>query len=168
MTFETLAAKAMNAVMSRQRHLHVEAAATRPAAFDESRFAAAAAARPDDAAAFDTSVLMLVSWPQMRHVPPQVLPAYARVCALLAYSPSVGFLVHRRLGLGGEEVQQVLHELHEAGRLRVIAGDGTGHDHPGGHPGPAGAIAASACDAASMEPPRRPTLWGRLLQKLLD
>lgn len=163
MTFETLAAKAMNAVMSRQRHVHVEAATTPAAGLDESRFPAAATVRPDDGDAFETKVLSLASWPQMRHVPAQLLPAYARVCALLAYNPSVGFLVRRRLGLDGEEVKKVLHALQAAGHLRVTAGDGPGHDLDHGDP-PVDAI-AFASDTA---PPRRHTLWSRLLQKLLD
>jgi hypothetical protein len=163
-TFETLAAKAMNAVMSRQRHLHVEAAATPPAAaLHESRFPAAAVSPPDDADAFETKVLTLASWPQMRHVPAQLLPAYARVCALLAYNPSVGFLVRRRLGLDGEEVKKVLQALQAAGHLRVTVCDGPGHDLDHGD-APVDAI-AFPCDAA---PPRRPTLRSRLLQKLLD
>ncbi|WP_140634889.1 hypothetical protein [Methylibium rhizosphaerae] len=72
MTFETLAAKAMNAVMSRQRHLHVDAAAFPPAALHESRSPAAAVSRPDDAAAFETKVLTLAqeqALPGMRRHP---------------------------------------------------------------------------------------------------
>lgn len=176
MTFESLAAKAMNAVALRQHRLHVEAAATTPAELTESRFLAAATSRPPvlradppgaaempaDDAAFETKVLMLASWPQMRAVPAELLAIYARVCALLAYSPSVGFLVHRRLGLESMEVLPVLRALHEAGHLRVTTGDAHHQSDVQGD-----AIAVEASIDAQVEPPPRNTLWTRLLAKLL-
>ncbi|MGJ7505479.1 MULTISPECIES: hypothetical protein [unclassified Variovorax] len=108
---------------------------------------------------FETKVLTLASWPQLRQVPADRLGCYARICVLLAYAPSVGFLIHRRLGLESEEVLPVLHALHDAGHLRV-----TCDAHQPGN------TTILEEEAPSVEPEiaRRTTLWGKLLTKLLS
>lgn len=107
---------------------------------------------------YDTKVLTLQSWPHMRALPAQQLGRYARVCSLLAYNPSVGYLVHRRLGLDAAEVMPVLQALHDAGHLRV----GSDEVRPAG---PALGEARAQSVASPTAAPR--ALWGRLLAKLL-
>lgn len=171
MSFETLAGKAMRAVLSRRNNFNVppapaaqttrEGAATLPPLSlfelrDASGTPFAEAPLPDMDEFGGQRVLHLTSWPHMRAIPPDRLIACARVCALLSHGPSVGFLVHRRLGLPREAVLPVLHALHADGCLR-LAGDEEQQ---------ATTTAAWSTDPYP-ESTRRPNVWVKLLQKLL-
>jgi hypothetical protein len=167
-TFELLAEKALSAVLARRRQTDTATAPAEPEtaeATGETDEAAVLVTEsvtesvlPEHPSPYDTRVLTLQSWPHMRDIPVQLLGCHARVCALLAYNPSVGYLVHRRLGLEAAEVLTVLQSLHDAGHLRV------GSDEP--RPaGPAPREARADTVAPSTAAPR--PLWGRLLARLL-
>ena len=172
MSFETLAGNAMRAVLSRRNQgdaaltsrsqaatrepvTTVHSGLPRPRDFSGSFLLEEL---PPDGDRFDErKVLHLTSWPSMRELPPDRLMAFARVCALLSLSPSVGFLVHRRLGLPREAVLPVLHALHADGHLRLAGTEGQ---------------AAEATDTSpaelDRESTRRPNVWTKLLAKLLN
>lgn len=106
----------------------------------------------------EQKMLHLTSWPELRVVPQDCLIACARICALLSQSPSVGFLVHRRLALPRDQILPVLRALHARGHLRIV-----GSDLPAANP-------AGACEPGEPEgtSTRRPSVWDKLLARLLD
>lgn len=108
-------------------------------------------ALPADAPA-SRAVVALDHWPQMRRVPADRRVDMARICALLAHSPSASFLIHRRLDLPVETVRALLRDLHGHGCLRMA--------------GPAGTSAAAAGSDHHEEPARAPSLWNKLLKRL--
>jgi len=97
-------------------------------------------------------IVALARWPQMRHLRGEQLADCARICALLAHSPSAVFLIHRRLDLPAATVQSLLADLHTKGHLRID--------------GDAGATKPSAQESEAS--PRIPTIWGKLLRRLLS
>lgn len=109
--------------------------------------------------AFETEMLTLASWPQLRRLPAERLGIYARICVLLAYTPSVGYLIHRRLGLRSDDVQHVLRALHDEGHLRVSSGPHQRNDE---------VLLAEKAATDQPQVPPRVTLWGKLLTKLLS
>lgn len=103
----------------------------------------------------DRALLQLNSWPKLTQLPP---PAdhemLARVCALLACKPTVGFLVPRILGAPAPRVQRALEALYRDGHVRLAggaAGVGTMTD---------------AGDEIVSPPPRQASLLHRLWQRL--
>lgn len=105
-------------------------------------------------------MLRLHAWPEMRSLPPEDLLPYANICALLAHGPSVGFLIHRRIGMAREQVMPRLMAMHRAGYLEVV------HDEMAGL-GRAGSGAVRS-EPREMPPiPTRPSIWSRMMDKLL-
>lgn len=171
-SFETLAGNAMRAVLARREHggpavsSHSQATLREPAATAHSGLprprdipsSFRMGELPSEGPQFDErKVLHLTSWPAMRELPPDRLIVCARVCALLSLSPSVGFLVHRRLGLPREAILHVLHTLHADGHLRL-----------GGAEGQQTEAADTSLADHDRESTRRPNVWTKLLAKLLS
>jgi hypothetical protein len=129
MRSEGLAERALRAVLARRAGKapapEVEAppplarpSGEAPSAFNSSSFDMVPVAAPVEDFV-PSRVVHLVRWPEMRRVPLEKLGHCAHICALLAHSPSVGFLVHRRLGLPRDEVMPLLYGLHADGYLRM-------------------------------------------------
>src|SRR5690348_7680623 len=112
-------------------------------------------ASPSTAGSLDMALLQLNSWPKLTQLPP---PAdhemLARVCALLASKPTVGFLVPRILGAPAARVQCALDALYRDGHLRLA--------------GPAAGVATmTGASSEIVSPPARQAsflhrLWQRL------
>lgn len=122
---------------------------------DDTGFALSAFADPPDAAALDealasSTVIALVGWPQLRRLPAEQQVDIARICALLAQSPSASFLIHRRLDLPVAAVRASLRELRHQGCLRAAAR----------------AAATASPVVGTEEPARADSLWSKLLKRL--
>ncbi len=122
---------------------------------DDTCFALSAFAdSPDPAAHEDAStsstVIALVGWPQLRRLPAAQQVDIARICALLAHSPSASFLIHRRLDLPVATVRASLRELRNQGCLRAAGR----------------AVAAASPTPGTEEPVRADSLWSKLLRRL--
>ncbi len=119
---------------------------------DDTGFAlsAFADAAPQADASTSSTVIALVRWPQLRQLPAGQQVDMARICALLAHSPSATFLIHRRLDLPVTTARELLRELRNQGCLRA-----------------AGRAAAASAPAAGIEEPvRADSLWSKLLKRL--
>lgn len=80
----------------------------------------------DSSVLLDRALLTLVAWPNLARMPRQDVPELSRICALLSWKPTVGFLVPRTLGLPQQRVQQLLGQLHAAGFLGAGASASAG------------------------------------------
>ncbi|WP_343292703.1 hypothetical protein AAHN93_12605 [Vandammella animalimorsus] len=95
----------------------------------------------------------------------------ARICALLARKPTVGFLVHRSVDMPSHKVEKVLRQLQESGCVDVFQ---TGRDTLKAQIQTMGEIFSDAGDvvpdaAAPQEeaaPPAMPTPAGSFLKRL--
>ncbi|WP_439385941.1 hypothetical protein [Ideonella sp. YS5] len=102
-------------------------------------------------------MLQLNSWPRLTQLPAQAdHEMLARVCALLACKPTVGFLVPRILDAPAARVHAALEALYRDGHVRLLAG-------------PAGVSATSGASGDLMTLPTRQAsflhrLWQRLAQ----
>jgi hypothetical protein len=104
------------------------------------------------------SVFRLESWPCLTHLPEDVVPVVARVCALLARKPTTASLIHLALGMSEEQVVAVI----EALRL---------HEHistPGGANAAAAPGASQSAVAAPNDEvkPSENSLIGKIWQRL--
>jgi len=171
-SFETLAGNAMRAVLARREHVgpavasHSQATLRQAVPIGHSGLPRSGdipgsfrlGECPPERPRFDEcKVLYLTSWPSMRELPPDRLMACARVCALLSLGPSVGFLVHRRLGLPRAAVLPVLEALHADGHLRLAGAEGQQTEATDTSP-----------TEFDRESTRRPNVWTKLLAKLLN
>jgi hypothetical protein len=64
----------------------------------------------------------LRSWPDMRSLAPESLPAVARICALIANRPTAAYLVAARLHESKDTVLRLLDELRGSGHVEADAG----------------------------------------------
>lgn len=70
---------------------------------------------------FRFSLVRLVSWPSLIHLPPDIQPAVARLCALLARKPSAASLLPLLLELPESQVFLLIEALRLHGHLQVSA-----------------------------------------------
>lgn len=85
--------------------------------------------------ALEHVLLRLQRWPNLSRMPAEAdLRITARVCALLARQPTVGFFIPRLLNLPRDEVAPVLAVLQRQGVIEAARLSGTEDDGP---PGPA-------------------------------
>ena len=70
---------------------------------------------------FQFSVVRLVSWPSLTHMPQDVLPAVARLCALLARKPSTASLLPLLLELPETQVFMLIEALRLNGHVQVAS-----------------------------------------------
>lgn len=68
---------------------------------------------------FQFKVVRLVSWPSLTHLPPEVQPSMARLCALLARKPSAASLLPLLLNLPESQVFMLIEALHLHGHIQV-------------------------------------------------
>jgi hypothetical protein len=68
---------------------------------------------------FQFKVVRLVSWPSLTHLPPEVQPSMARLCALLARKPSAASLLPLLLNLAESQVFMLIEALHLHGHIQV-------------------------------------------------
>ncbi|HEX7644455.1 MAG TPA: hypothetical protein VF472_19780 [Burkholderiaceae bacterium] len=103
-------------------------------------------------------LLYLYRWPDLRNVDSAQQVICARICALLAFRPSVEFLVGPRIGIANEEVAPILSSLRDLGAIGPTAANS---DY----------VEAVEDDFVELkenlgkEPPRN-TLWGKFLNRL--
>lgn len=116
-----------------------------------------AADRPRRIELLDQELLRLRRWPSLTRLPPDVdVGLVARVCALLARKPTVGFLVARMLDVPHLRVGPLLARLHGAGCIEIVrAGTPAANDAP----------ATSAPPAARLPDRRFIALLWRLLAR---
>jgi hypothetical protein len=69
--------------------------------------------------AFQFKVVRLLSWPSLTHLPPEVQPSMARLCALLARKPSAASLLPLLLNLPESQVFMLIEALHLHGHIQV-------------------------------------------------
>jgi hypothetical protein len=112
-------------------------------------------ASPPTAGSLDRALLQLSSWPRLTQLPAEAdHEMLARVCALLACKPTVGFLVPRILDAPVERVQRSLEALYRDGHVRLVAGA-------------AGVSATSGASSDLMSlPSRQASFLRRLWQRL--
>jgi len=112
---------------------------------------------------FQLSMVRLVSWPSLTHLPEDVLPAVARICALLARKPTAAALIPLTLGLPEAQVFLLIEALRLQGHVQVS----------GAEPRAEGAINPAVQQvhaSAAVEPAERPagpSLIGKLWQRLV-
>ena len=104
------------------------------------------------------SVFRLESWPCLTHLPEEVIPLVARVCALLARKPTTASLIPLALGMSEEQVLAVI----EAMRL---------YQHVSMSGGANAAAASGAAQSAVANPndevkPAENSLIGKIWQRL--
>lgn len=68
---------------------------------------------------FQYNVVRLQSWPSLAYMPEEVVPAVARICALLARKPTTASLIPLTLGLPEAQVFALLEVLRLNGHLQV-------------------------------------------------
>lgn len=111
---------------------------------------------------FQFSVVRLVSWPSLTHLPQDVLPAVARLCALLARKPSAASLLPLLLDLPETQVFMLIEALRLHGHVHVAS---TAADTEHG--------AEASASAAEAAPPVQPAtqsfitkVWQRLVTRV--
>lgn len=111
---------------------------------------------------FRLGLVYLKSWPAIPDLPQEMAAPVARVCALLAHKPTVGFLVGRVLELPDEEARRILQVLHRFGHLEVLQRRGVPGAEGAVEPPPAGEA------AIAVAPPAPSAFLGRLWNKLVS
>lgn len=111
---------------------------------------------------FQYSVLRLQSWPSLAYLPEDIVPAVARICALLAHKPTTASLIPLTLGLPEAQVFSLLEVLRLNDHVQVhgLA--------PSGSAGQAEAIAANAEIASQQASPLERSLIAKLWQRLVN
>lgn len=69
---------------------------------------------------FQFKVVRLVSWPSLTHLPQEVQPSMARLCALLARRPSAASLLPLLLNLPESQVFMLIEALHLHDHIQVV------------------------------------------------
>jgi len=103
---------------------------------------------------FQLSLLHLVSWPSLTHLPEDLQPTVARICALLARRPTTGSLLPVLLGRSEARVFPLIEALRLCGHLQA----------GGAHP--ARVTAPPEADVAPASRPPAQSLLGQLWQRL--
>lgn len=67
--------------------------------------------QPQASYEFRFSLLRLISWPSLTHLPEPIIPTVARICALLARKPTAASLIPLMLGMSEEQVFPVIETL---------------------------------------------------------
>jgi len=113
--------------------------------------------QPLEAYQFRFSLLRLVSWPGLTHLPDEHIPAVARICALLARKPTAASLIPLTLGMSEEQAFALIEVLRQNQNIEAVGGIG-------------GTASVSAQDAApelqADDKPRESSLIGKLWQRL--
>lgn len=104
---------------------------------------------------FQLSMVRLVAWPSLTQLPQEVVPAVARLCALLARKPTTVFLLPQLLELPEVQVARMIQVLQLDGCTQL-----------------SGMAAAPAADTPAAVPhegvrPAAPSLIGKIWQRLL-
>ena len=69
---------------------------------------------------FRFNVVRLMSWPSLTHLPAEIQPTMARLCALLARRPSTASLLPLLLNLPEAEVFILIEALHLHGHIQIV------------------------------------------------
>ncbi len=69
---------------------------------------------------FQFKVVRLLSWPSLTHLPQEVQPSMARLCALLARKPSAASLLPLLLNLPDSQVFMLIEALQLHGHVQVV------------------------------------------------
>lgn len=118
---------------------------------------------PTDAAAqlgYQFAVLRLRSWPDLRNVPPTLLPDIVRICALLAVRPTGAPLIHRLLDLPRERVHEAITTLYLQGHLNETSPTAGSREGDTARPSDFGALSSSESASQTL------SLLARLRKKL--
>ncbi|MDH5708791.1 MAG: hypothetical protein OEY75_06715 [Hylemonella sp.] len=137
-------------IMSESNKLHQE----------QQEWAAALArleGQPLEAYQFRFSLLRLVSWPGLTHLPDEHIPAVARICALLARKPTAASLIPLTLGMSEEQAFALIEVLRQNQNIEAVGGIGA-------------TASVNAQDEApelqAGDKPRESSLIGKLWQRL--
>ncbi len=115
--------------------------------------------RPPQQYPFHFNLVYLVSWPSLPHLPQEIQPAMARLCALLARKPSAVSLLPLLLELPQAQVFMLIEALRLCGHVQV-ASTGAGPDSAAPSSGP-------LPDAAPQVQPAAPSLIAKIWQRLV-
>lgn len=80
--------------------------------------------QPLEAYQFRFSLLRLVSWPGLTHLPDEHIPAVARICALLARKPTAASLIPLTLGMPEEQAFALIEVLRQNQNVEAAGGIG--------------------------------------------
>lgn len=112
---------------------------------------------------FQYSVVKLQSWPSLAYMPEEVVPAVARICALLARKPTTASLIPLTLGLPEAHVFALIEVLRLNGHLQangLAPSDSVQRDADAKE-----ALANASPSAPSTEPSFITKLWQRLASR---
>lgn len=108
---------------------------------------------------FQFSMVRLVSWPSLTHLPEDVLPPVARLCALLARKPSTASLLPLMLGLPEAQVFALIEALRLYGHVQVAS--------TGAAPDSGARAAQRPAEPMAEARSSSPSLIGKLWQRLV-
>lgn len=111
---------------------------------------------------FQYSVVRLQSWPSLAYLPEEIVPAVARICALLAHKPTTASLIPLTLGLPEDEVFSLIEVLRLNDHVQV---QGLA---PSDSAGQAEAMAANTEIASPQTSPLERSLIAKLWQRLVS
>jgi len=109
--------------------------------------------------AYQVSLVRLVSWPSLTHLPEDVRPTVARLCALLARKPTTASLLPRSLGLEDAHVYPLLEALRLHGHVHACCAAAAVN------PGARLAEAPTATETMPADPSLIGKLWQRLISR---